>query len=132
MKKVLLTITGMFLTLNIFAQTDSSSVQTDSVSVQTDTVTTVVDTVNYESMSKIQLSEIYLSELSRILNTLPNTAFVNVEENVPDTKYTSRKFEKTKNKCRNYTNALLIEYRELLPYSEKKDLITSIIFFKTL
>lgn len=125
MKKVLLTIAGMFLTLNIFAQTDSTSVQTD-------TVVTVVDAVNYDTLNKVQLSEIYLSELSRILNTLPNTAFVNVEENVPNTKYISKKFQKTKSKCRDYTNSLLIEYRELLPYSDKNDLINSIIFFKTL
>lgn len=125
MKKVLLTIAGMFLTLNIFAQTDSTSVKTD-------TVVTVVDAVNYDTLNKVQLSEIYLSELSRILNTLPNTAFVNVEENVPNTKYISKKFQKTKSKCRDYTNSLLIEYRELLPYSDKNDLINSIIFFKTL
>lgn len=116
MKKLFIVVC-MFLSVNIYGQT---------------TDTTVVDTVNYNELSKVQLTEIYLREVGRVSSFLPNSVFPSVEESVPKTKYTTSKILRTKKKFEDYNKTLLREYRDLIPYSDKQDLIDRIKYLRNL
>jgi len=107
----------MFLSVNIYGQT---------------TDTTVVDTVNYDQLSKVQLTEIYLQEVGRVSCSLPNSVFPSLEGSVPKTKQTTSKILRIKKKFNSYNKTLLKEYRDLIPYSDKQDLITRIKYLRNL
>lgn len=116
MKKLFIVV-GMFLSLNIYGQSTDSS---------------VVDTTDLTKLNKIQLTEIYLKEVIRVTNYLPNSVFPSIEGSVPKSKYNLDKFQKTNKKSVEYNNTLLEQYREIIPYSDTQDLINRIQYLKNL
>lgn len=132
MKKLLLCI-SLFTGITSYGQTvdstktDSTVVTVDSVKQKNDSLTTVLN-----SYSKIKLTEIYLNEIVRVTNILPICAFDTLDNNVPKTKYTQGKFKRTENKMIKFNEVLLEEYREIIPYADKKELIRSIVYLKSL
>lgn len=122
MKKILLVIT-LFIGSLSYGQT----VTVDSVTSKNDSLTTVLN-----GYSKIKLTEIYLNEVVRVTNMLPVCAFDTLDNNVPKSKYTQGKFKKTENRMTKFNEILLEEYREIIPYADKKELIRSIVYLKSL
>ena len=131
MKKFLLSI-SLFIGISSYGQTVDSTktdsiVAVDVVKSTNDSLTTVLN-----SYSKIKLTEIYLNEIVRVTNILPICAFDTLDNNVPKSKYTQGKFRRTENKMVKFNEVLLKEYREIIPYADKKELIRSIIYLKSL
>jgi hypothetical protein len=128
MKKFLLSI-SLLIGISSYGQTvDSTKIDSiPTVTSTTDSLTTVLN-----SYSKIKLTEIYLNEIVRVTNILPICAFDTLDNNVPKTKYTQGKFRRTENKMVKFNEVLLKEYREIIPYADKKELIRSIIYLKSL
>jgi hypothetical protein len=128
MKKFLLSI-SLLVGISSYGQTvDSTKIDSiPTVTSTTDSLTTVLN-----SYSKIKLTEIYLNEIVRVTNILPICAFDTLDNNVPKTKYTQGKFRRTENKMVKFNEVLLKEYREIIPYADKKELIRSIIYLKSL
>jgi hypothetical protein len=130
MKKLLTLVAAVMCTTTAFSQTDSIP-DTNTVVVQQDSMPphTIEDFKNY---SKIQLADIYLKEVVRVTSTLTTYAFDGVINNVPNTKYTQSKFKKVRSKCDSYNETLLNEYKEIVPYADKEDLIRAILYLKSL
>jgi hypothetical protein len=133
MKKFLLSI-SLLIGISSYGQTVDSTkidsiptVSVDTVKSTNDSLTTVLN-----SYSKIKLTEIYLNEIVRVTNILPICAFDTLDNNVPKSKYTQGKFRRTENKMVKFNEVLLKEYREIIPYADKKELIRSIIYLKSL
>ena len=134
MKKILL-VGLVFIYSNTSQAQTTDTVKTDSTTV------TVIDSVKpktdsllqeLESYNKIKLTEIYLNEVIRVTNILPICAFDTVSNNVPKSDYTDNKFKRTEKKVNRFTDVLMREYREIIPYADKKELIRSIIYLKSI
>ena len=133
MKKFLLSI-SLLIGISSYGQTVDST-KIDSIpTVSVDTVKSTNDSLItvLNSYSKIKLTEIYLNEIVRVTNILPICAFDTLDNNVPKSKYTQGKFRRTENKMVKFNEVLLKEYREIIPYADKKELIRSIIYLKSL
>jgi hypothetical protein len=90
------------------------------------------DTIALYQMSKVQLAQIYLSEVNRVAKKMPTIAFDSSMADVPKSKYLAAKFKKVAIKITDYQKTLLVEYAEIVPYADKKDLIEAIIYLREL
>ena len=90
------------------------------------------DTITYYQMNKVQLAQIYLTEVNRVTKKIPTIAFDSSMADVPKSKYLAAKFKKTATKIADYQKTLLVEYAEIIPYADKKDLIEAIIYLRGL
>lgn len=123
----------IFIIFAMFCATVSMGQSTDTTNTITlATVHTDSTILDYRKLSKIKLTEIYLQEVIKITNGLSTCAFDTIGNSVPTTKYTQGKFRRTKSKMDTYNETLLKEYREIIPYSDKDDLIRAIIYLKNL
>lgn len=93
---------------------------------------TTNDTITLYQMNKVQLAQIYLQEANRVTKKLPTIAFDSTMADVPKSKYLSKKFMSVSKKVASYQKTLLIDYAEIIPYADKKDLIEAIIYLKGL
>jgi hypothetical protein len=132
MKKILL-VGLMFVISNTVQAQTTDSVKTDTVTI-IDPVKLQTDSLlqELESYNKIKLTEIYLNEVIRVTNILPICAFDTVSNNVPKSDYTDNKFKRTEKKVNRFTDVLMKEYREIIPYADKKELIRSIVYLKSI
>lgn len=129
MKKLLTLVAAVMFTSTAFSQTDSIP-DTNTVVVQDTTPPHTIE--DYNTFSKIQLTDIYLKEVVRVTSAISTYAFDNIGSTVPTTKYTQTKFKKVRNKCDSYNETLLNEYKEIIPYADKEDLIRAILYLKSL
>lgn len=83
-------------------------------------------------MTKVDLSKIYISEVQRVVKALPMTSLKDVDGSVPKSKYTQAKFTKVAKKVELYNKSLLDEMLEIIPYSDKAELIEAITYLKSL
>lgn len=83
-------------------------------------------------MTKVQLADVYLKEVQRVILTTTYVTFDSIPACVPDTKYTKAKFDKVKKKIDAYNEIILKELMEIIPYSDKKDILESILYLKQL
>lgn len=83
-------------------------------------------------MTKVQLAEVYLKEVQRVTQTICYITFDSIAADVPNTKYTQAKFEKVKKKIEAYNETIMKELMEIIPYSDKKEILESIIYLKQL
>lgn len=90
------------------------------------------DEVTFYQMNKVQLAQIYLTEVNRVTKKMPTIAFDSSMADVPKSKYLAAKFKKTATKIADYQKTLLAEYAEIIPYADKKDLVEAIIYLKGL
>jgi hypothetical protein len=90
------------------------------------------DTTAFYQKNKVELSQIYLQEVNRVVKKMPNTAFDSALVDVPKSKYLNKKFVCVNKKIAKYNETLLKEYAEIIPYADKKELIEAIIYLKKL
>lgn len=107
------TILMLLFAMNGFAQTQS-------------------DTIYFSSMTKVDLAKVYLTEVQRVTKKLNVCAFDSVDGNVPKNKYTIDKFKSVNQKVDEYNKELMIQFIDLIPYADKKDILNAIIYLKGL
>jgi len=118
MKKVLIAIAIIFASKVGMAQT----VYTDS-------------TLN--TMTKMQLTKVYLDQVTTLAFSAPYTPFtvgvndsIHGELDIPVSRYTSKKREKIMEMSKAYGELMEEKLYELVPYSDKKDIIRAILFLQ--
>jgi hypothetical protein len=118
MKKVLIAIAIVFASKVGMAQT----AYTDS-------------TLN--TMTKMQLTKVYLDEVTHLAFSSPYTPFtigvndsIHGELDIPVSKYTTRKRDKILEMSKAYGDLMEDQLYELVPYSDKKDIIRAILFLQ--
>lgn len=134
MKKLFIVTTLVLTTFNSFSQTQVDSVKTDSTSiVQIDSVKSTTDSLRTElnKQTKIELTEVYLTELVRI-TTVMTKGFNLLTDNTPKSKYLNKKFHRSEWRMEKYQKSVIDEYREIIPYSNKNELINTIIYMKSI
>lgn len=109
------TITTLFtlISLNLFAQSNN-------------------DTIYFSSMAKVDLAKVYLTEVQRVTKKLNVCAFDSVDANVPKNKYTIDKFKSVNAMVDEYNKELMIQFIDLIPYADKKQIVNAIIYLKGL
>ena len=87
--------------------------------------------------SKMKLTDIYLGELSKLAFKAPYTTFSfgSVQDStaaldIPTSKYTSRKRDAIQEMSDEYGKIMRERLYELVPYSDKKDIIRGIMFLQ--
>jgi len=93
---------------------------------------TLSDTIYFSSMTKVDLAKVYLTEVQRVTKKLNICAFDSVDANVPKNKYTIDKFKSINQKVDEYNKELMIQFIDLIPYADKKDILNAIIYLKGL
>jgi hypothetical protein len=102
-----------------------------------DTVlTTKVDSSLYK-MTKMQLTDLYLDEVTKLAFASPYTPFtigvndtIHGELDIPVSKYIARKREKIMEVSKAYGETMKEKLYELIPYSDKNDIIRAILFLR--
>jgi len=90
------------------------------------------DTLQLERMKKVDLADVYLKEVQRVSQKLAYVTFDTISHSVPTTKYTQAKFERVSNKMDAYNKTLILQFMEIIPYADKKDIIKSILYLRSL
>lgn len=90
------------------------------------------DTIYFSTMTKVDLAKVYLTEVQRVTKKLNVCAFDSVDANVPKNKYTIDKFKSVNQKVEEYNKELMIQFIDLIPYADKKDIVNAIIYLKGL
>lgn len=90
------------------------------------------DTIYFSTMTKVDLAKVYLTEVQRVTKKLNVCAFDSVDANVPKNKYTIDKFKNVNQKVEEYNKELMIQFIDLIPYADKKDIVNAIIYLKGL
>lgn len=88
-------------------------------------------------MNKMTLTEIYLTQINQLGMSLPYSPFtlngrdsINSELDIPTSKYLGRKRESISKESTIYGELMKEQLYEIVPYSDKKDIIESILFLQ--
>jgi len=92
--------------------------------------TAQTDDTTLVKLNKLELSKIYITEVQRVTKKLYALPLNDVTQTVPTTKYTQSKFKFINKKCDAFNTSLNTHFNEMLPYSDKQDLIKAIIYLK--
>jgi len=132
MKKLLAAVL-IALSLNATAQTTINLNQLDSTAT---VATPKVDSSLY-TMTKMQLTEVYLDEVTKLAFSTPYVPFtmgtndtIHGELDIPVSRYTARKRETIEEQSKQYGEIMKEKLYELVPYSDKKDIIRAIIYLR--
>lgn len=87
------------------------------------------------NLNKLELTNIYLQQVQILNNILPyasfnikgQTAGVN-QIDIPKSKYTNTKRDKVSDKANNYNKSMNENLYEIIPYSDKTEIVKGIIF----
>ncbi len=90
------------------------------------------DTIALYQMNKVQLAQIYLAEVNRVVKLIPVVTFDSGLVDVPKSKYLSKKFKDVDAKVKAYQKSLLLDYTEIIPYADKVELINAIAYLREL
>ena len=89
------------------------------------------------TMTKMQLTKVYLDEVTKLAFSSPYTPFtigvndsIHGELDIPVTKYTTRKRDRILEMSKAYGELMEEQLYELVPYSDKKDIIRAILFLQ--
>ena len=87
--------------------------------------------------TKMQLTDIYIDEVTKLAFASPYTPFtigvndsIHGELDIPVSKYLDRKREKILEMSQAYGETMKEKLYELVPYSDKKDIIRAILFLQ--
>lgn len=88
-------------------------------------------------MNKMSLTEIYLNQVNQLGMSLPYSPFtlygkdtINSELDIPTSKYLGKKRESITKESTSYGELMHEQLYEIIPYSDKKDIIQSILFLQ--
>jgi hypothetical protein len=81
---------------------------------------------------KLSLTEIYIAQISQIVMVLPPSAFnsQSMDQDVPNNKFVKARKHKVYLATLDYNENLLKQYRDIIPYTDKKDLVEQILFLQ--
>lgn len=89
------------------------------------------------SMTKLQLTNLYLDEVTKLAFSSPYTPFtigvsdtINGDLDIPVSKYIAKKREAVLEMSKAYGETMKEKLYEIVPYSDKKDIIRAIIFLQ--
>ena len=121
------------LSLNATAQTTIKLTELDTT---TAVAVQKVDSSLYK-MTKMQLTNVYLDEVTKLAFSTPYTPFtigvndtIHGELDIPVSKYTAKKREKIEEMSKAYGETMRERLYELVPYSDKNDIIRAILFLR--
>ena len=87
--------------------------------------------------TKMQLTNIYIDEVTKLAFASPYTPFmigvndtINGDLDIPVSKYLNRKRESILETSKSYGDTMKEKLYELIPYSDKKDIIRAILFLQ--
>lgn len=133
MKKCILVVVTALASL-LGQQSTANAQSVDSTRV--DTVVTKVDSSLYK-MTKMQLTDIYLDEVIKLAFNSPYTPFtIGVSDttrgdlDIPVSKYIAKKRDKILAVSKAYGDVIKERLYELVPYSDKNDIIRAILFLR--
>ena len=119
MKKLFLTIVSLIALTTVKGQ---SLVYTDSL---------------LNTMNKMTLTDIYLNQVNQLGLSLPYTPFtldgkdtLNNQLDIPTSKYLGKKRSSIADESTRYGELMRERLYEIVPYSDKKDIIGSILFLQ--
>lgn len=131
MKKIILSFASMMLFGISFAQTSINLTDL----TQTETVQYSDSSLN--SMTKLQLTNLYLDEVTKLAFNSPYTPFtigvtdtIHGDLDIPVSKYISKKRDAILDMSKAYGDTMKEKLYEIVPYSDKKDIIRAIIFLQ--
>lgn len=88
-------------------------------------------------MSKMQLANVYLEQVSQLAFSTPYTAFTltcndttSKDLDIPTSKYVKRKQEEVLEISSMYSETMKIQLYEIIPYSDKRDIINAILYLQ--
>lgn len=88
-------------------------------------------------MSKMELTEIYLGQVEKLATAIPYAPFTFQKDTVsrmqldlPNSKYLNRKRSKVEKTSVYYSDIVKDRMYEVVPYSDKKDIIAAILFIQ--
>jgi len=88
-------------------------------------------------MTKMQLTNVYLDQVTTLAFSTPYTPFtigvtdsVNGDLDIPVSKYIKRKREEVLDMSTKYGETMKEQLYEIVPYSDKKDMIRAILFLQ--
>lgn len=117
MKKVILLFTAIIAFTTSNAQTTPDSV--------------------LQSMTKMQLTSLYLEQITTLAFNSPYTPFtigvqdsVKTELDIPTSKYIDKKRDTVTEISKAYSNIIKDKLYEIVPYSDKQDIIRAIVFLQ--
>jgi hypothetical protein len=90
------------------------------------------DSAFFSTKSKIELTEIYLNEVQRVVGKMGLFAFDSPGGYVPDSKYTSCKFKAVQSVEEKYNSALVKNYKEIIPYADTEQIVKAIIYLQSI
>jgi hypothetical protein len=100
--------------------------------------------VDLKQMNKTTLTEIYLNQVTQLCMNLPYTPFtlfgkdssnfettsINVKMDIPQSDYFQNKRTVTDSQSVAYGDVIKKEFYEIIPYSDKSDIISSILYLQ--
>jgi len=88
-------------------------------------------------MSKMDLTEIYLGQVEKLATAIPYAPFTLHRDSVdranidmPNSRYLNRKRTKVERTSTKYSDIIKDRMYEVVPYSDKKDIIAAILFIQ--
>jgi len=84
------------------------------------------------SKGKLSLTEIYIAQISQIVMMLPPSAFnsQNMDQDVPNNKFVKARKHKVYLATLDYNENLVKQYRDIIPYTDKKELVEQILYLQ--
>jgi hypothetical protein len=102
-----------------------------------DSVSSVKVDSSLWKMTKMQLTDLYLDEVTKLAFSSPYTPFtigvtdtINGDLDIPVSRYIAKKREKILEMSKAYGDTMKTKLYELVPYSDKKDIIHAILFLR--
>lgn len=96
---------------------------------QAQTDTTAVFTVEKLALkSKLELTELYLNQVTHVLTIMPRTA-LNVDD-APKNKLTQSHWKAVNKSTKGYSDTILEKYKDIIPYADKENIIDAIIWLQ--
>jgi hypothetical protein len=85
-----------------------------------------------ESTGKLSLTTIYLNQVNELVKMLPNVVFTsyNLKNDVPNNRYVNSRREKVAKGTEQYNEEFMRNYKDILPYADKKDLVEGILYMQ--
>ena len=134
MKKAILVAVTVFTAL-VSQQSTANAQSVDSTGVDTVQILKV-DSSIYK-MTKMQLTKVYLDEVTTLAFSAPYTPFtigvndtIHGELDIPVSKYTTRKRDRIMKMSKAYGQLMEEQLYELVPYSDRNDIIRAILFVR--
>ena len=114
--KQLLVLLMMFVASSAFAQSPADSTLQNWTSEE------------LAKKTKIELTSIYMGEITEMLNFAPSTALSLGD--VPDNKYIAKQWKKINNSTIKNAVKLKQGYKDIIPYADKQQIIEAVLYLQ--